>query len=89
MMDNVTPKTLSVPKAGKIYFNLSRNGSYAAAARGEIPTVRIGRLLRVPVIVIERMLEEAGERIQLCAPAHPARPADETRQTAGLPLPRS
>jgi hypothetical protein len=43
------PLTLSVPLAGKRYFNLSRNGSYAAAERGEIPTIRIGRLLRVPV----------------------------------------
>ena len=28
------PKTLSVPEAGRRYFNLSRNSSYEAAARG-------------------------------------------------------
>jgi hypothetical protein len=52
--------TLSVPEAGKRYFDLSRNASYAAAERGEIPTIRIGRLLRVPVRALERMLDGAG-----------------------------
>jgi hypothetical protein len=59
-MTDETPQTLTVPEAGKRYFNLSRNGSYAAAARGELPTVRIGKLLRVPVRACERMLEQAG-----------------------------
>ena len=31
------PKTISVPEAGRRYFNLKRNGSYEAAHRGEIP----------------------------------------------------
>jgi hypothetical protein len=53
--------TLSVPLAGKSYFGLSRNGSYAAAERGEIPTIRIGRLLRVPVRSLEEMLNQAGK----------------------------
>jgi len=52
-------KTLSVPEAGKTYFGLSRNGSYDAAARGDIPTIRIGRLLRVPVVAMERKLDVA------------------------------
>lgn len=54
------PKTMSVPEAGRWYFGLSRNGSYAAAARGEIPTLRIGRLLRVPVAACERMLNDTA-----------------------------
>jgi hypothetical protein len=49
-------KTMSVPDAGKEYFDLSRNGSYAAAARGEIPTIKIGKLLRVPVQALEQMI---------------------------------
>jgi hypothetical protein len=54
------PKTLSVPQAGRDYFDLGRNASYEAAKRGDIPTIRIGRLLRVPVVALERKLEEAG-----------------------------
>ena len=50
--------TMTVPEAGKRYFGLSRNGSYDAAARGEIPTIRIGKLLRVPIKRMERLLEE-------------------------------
>jgi hypothetical protein len=53
--------TISVPEAGKKYFGLCRNASYDAAARGEIPTVRIGRLLRVPVRALEGMLDRASE----------------------------
>jgi excisionase family DNA binding protein len=49
--------TISVPEAGRRYFGLSRNGSYAAAARGEIPTIRVGRLLRVPMRAMEQWLE--------------------------------
>jgi Helix-turn-helix domain len=54
--------TISVPEAGERYFGLSRNGSYDAAARGDIPAIKIGKLLRVPVRALERMLDEAGER---------------------------
>jgi hypothetical protein len=54
--------TISVPAAGRKYFGLNRNGAYAAAARGDIPTVRIGRLLRVPVKAVERMLDAAGQK---------------------------
>jgi hypothetical protein len=54
-------KTMSVPEAGKIYYNLGRGASYAAAANGQIPTIKIGKLLRVPVVLMERRLEKAGE----------------------------
>ena len=53
--------TISVPEAGQRFFGLSRNGSYAAAGRGDIPTIKIGRLLRVPVRALERKLDRAGE----------------------------
>jgi hypothetical protein len=53
--------TITVPEAGRRYFGLCRNASYAAAERGEIPTVRIGRLLRVPVRAMETKLDRAGE----------------------------
>ncbi len=52
-------KTLSVPEAGRRYFNLGRNGAYDAVKRGEIPVIKIGRRLRVPIVALERMLEQA------------------------------
>jgi hypothetical protein len=54
-MDQERP-TMSVPAAGKKYFGLGRNASYAAAERGEIPTVRIGSRVFAVVSKIERML---------------------------------
>ena len=57
MPDNNECLTMSVPEAGKKYFGLSRDSSYRAAARGEIPTIRVGRLLRVPVRAMERLLD--------------------------------
>ena len=58
--DSKQPLTMSVPEAGEKYFNLSRDASYAAAQRGDIPTIRVGRLLRVPIAAMERKLESAG-----------------------------
>lgn len=56
-MANENALTIGVPEAGKRYFGLSRNAAYAAAERGEIPTIKIGRLLKVPVRALEQMLE--------------------------------
>lgn len=50
-------ETMSVPEAGRHYFGLSRNGSYNAANAGDIPTIRVGKLRRVPVRQMEKMLE--------------------------------
>jgi hypothetical protein len=55
-----TDLTISVPEAGRRYFGLSRNGSYDAARRGEIPTIPVGRLLRVPVRAMELKLDQAN-----------------------------
>jgi Helix-turn-helix domain len=55
-MSDTSAKTLSVPVAGREYFGLSRNSAYAAAARGDIPTIKIGKLLRVPVRALEQKL---------------------------------
>ena len=54
---NTNPKTISVPEAGREYYGIGRDASYEAAKRGEIPVVRVGRLLRVPVVAMERKLE--------------------------------
>jgi hypothetical protein len=55
-------KTMTVPDAGRIYYGLSRNGSYEAAKRGDIPTIKIGKLLRVPVRALEEMLNAASRK---------------------------
>jgi hypothetical protein len=50
------PWTMSVPEAGKKYYGLGRNASYEAAQAGQIPTIKVNKLLRVPVHMIERLL---------------------------------
>jgi hypothetical protein len=60
MADEVS-LTITVPEAGRRYFDMSRGASYAAAMRGDIPTIRVGRLLRVPVRAMERKLDAAGQ----------------------------
>ncbi|MGB0681473.1 MAG: helix-turn-helix domain-containing protein [Magnetovibrionaceae bacterium] len=60
LIETAAAKTISVPDAGRLYFGLGRNAAYEAAKRGDIPTIRIGKLLRVPVVALERMLERAS-----------------------------
>jgi hypothetical protein len=50
-------RTISVPDAGREYFGLGRCASYKAAAEGQIPVIRIGHRLRVPVLALEKMLD--------------------------------
>jgi excisionase family DNA binding protein len=50
---------MTVPEAGR-RLGLSRLGAYQAAKRGDIPTLRIGRLLKVPKVAFDRMLEQVG-----------------------------
>ncbi len=52
--------TISVQEAGRRYFNISKNASYQAAAAGQIPTIRVGRLLRVPIKAMEKLLASVG-----------------------------
>jgi excisionase family DNA binding protein len=54
-----TPLTCSVIEAGK-RLGLSRNSAYHAAANGQIPVIRFGRVLRVPIAALERMVDQAG-----------------------------
>ncbi|RWM08945.1 MAG: DNA-binding protein [Mesorhizobium sp.] len=51
---------MTVPEAGA-KLGLGRNASYEAAARGDIPTIRIGKLIKVPKAAFERMLAKSGE----------------------------
>ncbi|MBM3732257.1 MAG: helix-turn-helix domain-containing protein [Acidimicrobiia bacterium] len=55
-METIKPYTLTVPEAGRRYFGLSKNSSYEAARRGDIPVIRVGRLLRVPIRAMEQIM---------------------------------
>lgn len=49
---------ISVPEAGK-RLGLGRNASYDAARRGELPVLKFGRRLVVPIAALKRKLEDA------------------------------
>ena len=46
---------LTVPEAGR-KLGLSKEAAYKAAKSGELPTIRIGHLLKVPKVRLERLL---------------------------------
>lgn len=48
--------TISVPAAGAVFYGLGRNASYDAAKSGDIPTIRVGGLIRVPVAPLAEKL---------------------------------
>jgi hypothetical protein len=48
-------RVYTVPEAGKMA-GLNRNKSYSAAERGEIPTIKFGKLLKVPAAAWDRIL---------------------------------
>jgi excisionase family DNA binding protein len=59
--EDVEPLVMPLwPEAGRA-LGLSRNATYDAARRGEIPTVRFGKLIKVPTAALRRMLENAGQ----------------------------
>lgn len=49
-------RAVSVKEAAKM-LGLSRNGAYAAVARGDIPSLRIGRRVVIPIAALEKLLE--------------------------------
>lgn len=51
-------RTISIEEAAR-QLGIGRNSAYEAAARGEIPTIRIGKRILVPRAAFERMLEGA------------------------------
>jgi excisionase family DNA binding protein len=51
----------TVPEAGRL-LGLTRNGSYQAAARGDFPTIKIGKLIRVPKAAFHAMIDGAGAK---------------------------
>lgn len=57
------PLTMSVPDAGYKYYGLGRNASYEAAKSGQIPSIRVGKRLRVPMTAMIKKLSEAGSNM--------------------------
>lgn len=51
MNDRELPVTVAVPLYAKLTFAMSEDTAYAAAKRGDIPTIKIGGKIRVPVRV--------------------------------------
>lgn len=48
-------------EAARRYLGIkSTQTAYAAADAGTIPTIRVGRLLRVPIRAMERLLDSVG-----------------------------
>jgi excisionase family DNA binding protein len=52
------PATYSIEEAARI-LGVGRTAAYDAARRGEIPSIRIGRAVRVPRRALERLLDAA------------------------------
>ena len=58
------PWTYSVPEAGRKYLGLkSKDAAYAAAHAGQIPVIKVGRLLRVPRFAMEQRLLQLAEQV--------------------------
>lgn len=60
MQDEKSLLAISVPEAGK-RLGIGRSAAYAAARNGQLPVIRIGGLLRVPLRALELKLEAAAE----------------------------
>lgn len=54
--------TLTVPEAGRL-FGIGRDAAYAAVERDEIPSIRVGRTIRVPTHAALRQLGWSDEHI--------------------------
>ena len=54
-----TRRTATIVEVANV-LGIGRNQAYEAARRGEIPSIRIGKRLLVPLAALERMLEEAA-----------------------------
>jgi excisionase family DNA binding protein len=57
-LENTHPerRVITVNEAARL-LRISRGAAYEAAKRKEIPTIRIGRRLLVPLAALERMLD--------------------------------
>ena len=69
MKQDKTPWTMSVPAAGRKYYNLGRNAAYRAARHyaeakpGEIPTVEVGGLKKAVRVAPRADARRRGEQV--------------------------
>ena len=57
MASHSSRRTITIPEVAKL-LGIGRNQAYEAARRGEIPVIKIGKRLLVPLVALERMLQE-------------------------------
>ena len=72
MPENNTPRALTPEELDSrttltieemsLTLGIGRNTAYQAVRTGEIPSIRIGRRILVPVAAFEKMLSEAGRK---------------------------
>ena len=51
----------TVEEAAEV-LKISRPSAYLAVKKGEIPVIRIGRRILVPVVALSKLLESAGSK---------------------------
>ena len=56
-MTDSTPKTMTIPEAGRVYLGVGRDASYQAARKGLIPFMWVGKYMRVPIAAMDRLME--------------------------------
>lgn len=82
------PPTLTIEEAGQM-LGISRRSAYRAAARGELPTLRLGRRLLVPtprlLALLGLSVDEAADEEPAATPSAPAL-SDRPRETAAKPI---
>jgi hypothetical protein len=61
-MAKQTLESISIPEAGRRYLGIGANASYRAAARGEIPFVKFGKVKRVPLKLMEERMSRPDNK---------------------------
>jgi excisionase family DNA binding protein len=61
-MAETVRKTVTVEEAGR-QLGVGRNTAYEAARMGQIPVIRIGKRMVVPVAALERLLDGEPQKI--------------------------
>jgi excisionase family DNA binding protein len=58
MEEQIERKTMTVPEAAKV-LGIGLSVAYEAARTGELPTIKFGRRILVPLVALDKMLEAA------------------------------